>query len=55
MTGPAQAPVILLAFANDPDDHLNMLSGERKSISEALSQYEDKRYIRVEVEPDAAV
>ena len=55
MSGPTQAPVILLAFANDPDDHLNMLSGERKSISEALSQYEDKRYIRVEVEPDAAV
>ncbi|MGZ8335777.1 MAG: CHAT domain-containing protein [Allosphingosinicella sp.] len=48
-------PVILLTFANDEDDHLQMLTRERKSISAALSTYEDQRYIRVQVEPAAAV
>ena len=51
----AFAPVILLAFANDADDHLAMLTRERKSIGTALQRYEDQRYIRVQVEPNAGI
>jgi hypothetical protein len=54
MSDPAPIPIILLAFANDKDDHLNMLTKERWSISEALGGYEDKRYIRLKEEPDAS-
>lgn len=49
------APVILLTFANDQGDYLENLVRERKSISAALRSYEDQRYIRVQVEPDAAI
>ena len=48
-------PVILLAFANDQDDHLDMLTRERKAISTALQRHEDSRYIRLHVEPNAAI
>jgi len=49
------APVILLTFANNQGDYLENLVRERKSISAALCGYEDQRYIRVHVEPDAGI
>ncbi len=48
-------PVILMGFANDPDNHLAMLTRERKAISAALSAYEDQRYIRVQAEASAGL
>jgi hypothetical protein len=48
-------PVILLTFANNQGDYLENLVRERKAISAALSEYEDQRYIRVHVEPDAGI
>ncbi|NJS15788.1 MAG: CHAT domain-containing protein [Sphingopyxis sp.] len=48
-------PVIVVALANDASDHLPMLTRERKAISEALQGYEDNRYIRVHVEPNAGI
>ena len=48
-------PVILLTFANNQGDYLENLVRERKSIGEALRTYEDQRYIRVHVEPDAGI
>ena len=48
-------PVVLLAFANDQDDHLENLVRERKSIAEALRGYEDQRFLRLQVEPNAGI
>lgn len=48
-------PVILLAFANDADDHLEMLTRERKSICAALQRHEDQRYIRIHFEPNSGI
>lgn len=48
-------PVVLLAFANDQDDHLENLVRERKSIGEALRGYEDQRFLRLQVEPNAGI
>ena len=52
MSGP---PVVLLAFANDEGNHLDNLVRERKTISDALSSFEDNSYIRVHVEDDAGI
>ena len=52
---PVPTPVIVLALANDASDHLSMLTRERKAIGEALQEYEDNRYIRVHVEPNAGI
>ncbi|MEO6114175.1 MAG: CHAT domain-containing protein [Sphingomicrobium sp.] len=49
------SPVVLLAFANDQDDHLENLVRERKSIGEALRGYEDQRFLRLQVEPNAGI
>jgi hypothetical protein len=56
MAGMTQgAPVIVVALANDASDHLPMLTRERKAIAEALQGYEDNRYIRLQVEPNAGI
>ena len=49
------SPVILVAMANDQTDHLAMLTRERKAIGEALQSFEDNRYIRLQVEPNAGI
>ena len=49
------APVVLLAFANDEGNHLDNLVRERKTISDALSSFEDNSYIRLHVEDDAGI
>lgn len=48
-------PVIVVALANDANDHLAMLNRERKAISDALQQFEDNRYIRLHPEPSAGI
>lgn len=48
-------PVILMGFANDPGNHLAMLTRERKAICNALSSYEDQRFVRVEAEASAGL
>lgn len=48
-------PVILLTFANNQGDYLENLVRERKAIGSALSSYEDQRFVRVHVEPDAGI
>lgn len=48
-------PVILMGFANDPGNHLAMLTRERKAICSALSSYEDQRFIRIQAEPSAGL
>jgi hypothetical protein len=48
-------PVILLTFANNQGDYLENLVRERKSIGAALRTYEDQRYLRLHVEPDAGI
>lgn len=48
-------PVILLGFSNDADNHLAMLTRERKAICAALSDYDDKRFIRVQAEASAGL
>ena len=48
-------PVILMGFANDPGNHLAMLTRERKAICGALSSYEDQRFIRVQAEASAGL
>lgn len=45
-----RAPVILLTFANDQGEYLNMLTRESKGIEAALSRYEDQAYIRVKTQ-----
>ncbi len=52
MNGP---PVVLLAFSNDAGNHLDNLVRERKTISDALSSFEDNSYIRLHVEDDAGI
>lgn len=52
MTG---APVVLLAFANDPGNQLDNLVRERKAISDALATFEDNSYIRLHVEDAAGI
>lgn len=49
------APVVLLSFANDQGNYLRMLVRERKAIAGALRTYEDRRCIRVQVEPNAGI
>ncbi len=51
----AFAPVVLLAFANDQGSYLENLVRERKAIAEGLQQFEDQRYLRVHVEPNAGI
>ena len=48
-------PVVLLAFANDRDDHLENLELERKSICAALQSFDDRFFIRVNAEPSAGI
>ncbi|MXP43097.1 CHAT domain-containing protein [Allopontixanthobacter sediminis] len=48
-------PVVLMGFANDPGNHLAMLTRERKAVCSALSAYEDQRFIRVQAEPSAGL
>jgi hypothetical protein len=47
MTGADAPPVILLAFANDPDDRLKNLRRERQSIERALFHADDSQAIKL--------
>ena len=46
-------PVILLTFANNQGAFLENLVQERKGICDALQSFDDSRYIRLQVEPNA--
>ncbi|MBN1560834.1 CHAT domain-containing protein [candidate division KSB1 bacterium] len=48
-------PVIVLAFANDQDNHLAMIKRERKNIYNALRPFHDKDYIQVEKEENTTI
>ena len=55
MANESTTPVVLLAFANDRDDYLQMIIRERKAIARALQDADDKGYIKVVKEEIPAV
>ncbi len=55
MSVPSATPVVVLAFANDNDAHLNMLQRERKNIFEKLQRHHDAGYIQVHKEENTAI
>ena len=44
---PNSCPVILMAFSNNPDNHLPMIDRERESIFDALLDYDDNNYLKL--------
>lgn len=48
-------PVIILAFANDRDNYLPMITRERKNIYRTLQDFHDKGYIQVHKEESTEV
>ncbi|MEZ4774594.1 MAG: CHAT domain-containing protein [Bacteroidia bacterium] len=51
----SQRPVIFLAFANDPDSHLEMLKQEGRDIYRTLQSLHDQQYIELYREESAAI
>lgn len=47
------APLIFLAFANDPDAHLHLLKEESRQLFQALEELDRKEYIKVYREESA--
>lgn len=48
-------PVIVLAFANDKDNYLPMISRERKNIFKSLQTHHDNNYVQVHKEESTSV
>ncbi len=48
-------PVIVLAFANDKDNYMPMISRERKNIYKSLLTHHDNNYIQVHKEESTSV
>jgi hypothetical protein len=48
-------PIVVLAFANDQDAYLQMIVKERKAISKALQDYDDRRYVKVVKEENTSI
>lgn len=55
MVEQAKKPVIVLAFANDNDDYLQMVVRERKSIYKSLQDLRDNNCVQVEAEPNTTI
>jgi hypothetical protein len=51
----AQPPVIFLAFANDPDVHLELLKQESRGVYRALQALHDKRFVELYREESADI
>ena len=48
-----KTPVLLLAFANDPDAHLELLKAEGKQLFKALRNLDRQEFIKVHREESA--
>lgn len=50
-----EKPIIFLAFANDRDNYLSMITRERKNIRRALRRHHDEGLIQVEAEASSSL
>ena len=50
-----KVPAIFLTFANDPDEHLELLKRERKNIVRTLREHDDEGRVKVIAEAGATV
>jgi len=48
-------PQIILAFANDKDNYLEMISREHKSISRSLRNYDDKGFVKLSLKMNTSI
>ena len=48
-------PVIILTFANDSDDYLDMITRERKNIFKILQNHHDEGFVQVHKEENTSV